>query len=87
MMNPETAATPMASPVRRHRRRPAGLPTPPPRHRESAAPGTFRRLIRQAALPNPGVPGEQEQSPAPARCIVEPGKQLTQLAVPLHQYW
>ena len=65
---------------------PAGLPAPPPHHLEPAIAGPRRRLIRQAALPDPGVSGQQEQPAAPAGRVVEPGQQLTQLAVPAHQY-
>jgi hypothetical protein len=63
----------------------AGLPAPPPRHLEPAVPGPFRRLIGQAALPNPGVPGKQEQPPTPRSRVIEPGNQLSQLAVPPDQ--
>ena len=58
----------------------------PPRHLEPAITGLRRRLIRQAALPNPWVSGKQEQPPAPRHRVFEPGQQFAQLAVPPHQY-
>ena len=65
---------------------PAGLPAPPPRHLDAAIAGPRRRLIRQAALPDPRASGQQEHPAAPAGRVVKPGQQLTQLAVPPHQY-
>ena len=67
------------------RRCPAGLPAPPPRHLDPAIPGPRRRLTGQAALPDPRIPGQQEQPARPAGRVVEPGQQLSQLAVPPDQ--
>ena len=64
---------------------PAGLPAPPPLHLDPTVAGASRRLIRQAALPNPWVSGKEKQPAAPGGHVVDPGKQFAQLTVPPDQ--
>jgi Aminotransferase class I and II len=55
------------------------FPAAAPRHPDAALTGSRRRLVRQAALADPRLAGQEEESASSRHGVVEPGEQLGQL--------